>query len=292
MTLQEFYGETLKAAGYVPPADEIAKVAESRKIDLETVKMARSIYEQLQLDGVKYANEEARLDDSLKIAEAYVAHVKDNAAAAEKLAGDLHRVARHAVEGYLAQHGIELDADEGVKIAGLQAVSFQELTQKQAALRQLDIKAEELKTASEIPKVAFNTYKQVPGGQMADPSLHDPAGSAAAVATHFGGDPAVHGPVINQLATNAAGGEANLPAYYDALHAHAMKNPGTTFAAAHQAVMAGAQGAKPQGLMARPGLMLGAGALGLGALYMMRKRKQEAENRQRSMMGAAAMPTA
>jgi hypothetical protein len=134
----EYYSEVLKANGFVPPADEIEKFAAAQKIDVETAKLARAFFEQLQLDGVQYENAAAMFDDSIKIASGYLELVATKTAEAEKLAGDLHRAALVAMESFLAHNRIELDANEAVKIAGLQAASFQELTRREAQSRQLE----------------------------------------------------------------------------------------------------------------------------------------------------------
>lgn len=119
MPLDEFYAATLKQNGFVPPKEDIEKVAEVRKVDVEVVKIARVIFDQLTLDKVPYEDEKAMLEDSFKLAGAYLKHVEEAKAATAKLATDLHRVARHAIEGYLAQHGVKLDAQDGLKIAAI-----------------------------------------------------------------------------------------------------------------------------------------------------------------------------
>lgn len=297
LSLKDFYGQTLKQAGFTPPEDSIEKFAAANKLDLETTKIASAVFEQLQLDGVAYDTPQDMFQDALKIAHSYMDHCKEVTAQAEKLAGDLHRVARHAVEGYLAQHGVELDADEGVKIAGLQARSFQELTQKQAELRQLDDLANSKftsdKTANPIAQT-FRMHDDIGGqGQL------NPAATKANIATQFG--------LGDKAQAVAAHIDASVPTeqlgtYADALHEHARKMPNANFTQVHDAAIAAskapaaATGGGLPGMIGRnPGTALGVGALGLGALYLMKKKREEREaamNRQRSIIGAAGMPAA
>lgn len=285
LDLKEFYSQTLKQAGFTPPEDQIEKFAASNQIDVETAKMASAIFEQLQLDGVKYDSQQDMFQDALKIAHAYADHVKEASAQAEKIAGDLHRVARHAIEGYLAQHGIKLDADEGVKIAGLQATSFQKLMQKQAALHQPE---DEAKTAGGGAR-----YNPLPGGGT---GTYDPSATAIHLATLAGSD-------LTNAAQHAqyAGAVHSVLNAYPEEHrstiadqiAHGMETNGLNFAQSHQRAHANFTAPpKSPGLMGRPGVLLGAGALGLGALYMMKKRREEAAQRQGAIMGAASMPAA
>jgi hypothetical protein len=329
LTLREFYGETLKAAGFTPPEESTAKFAEASKIDVEIVKMAQSVFEQLQLDGVKYDTPKLMADDAMKIANAYFDHCKTAAAEAEKLAGDLHRVACHAVEGYLSQHGIELDANEGVKIAGLQAQSFQQLTQKQAELRQLETQAKEV--TKEVTKTAqdgdplSDIANAMPGkskkdiemerGKIATFRAHDnlagaqgqfnPDQTYANIANGF--DQPMDVEAVKRHIQSTPGVHENLGGYADALHATKAQMPGANFAQVHDAVMknsnAGASAAAPAAgaasaakpLLQRPGVMLGAGALGLGAAMLLHRKRQEAQaaqNRQNAIAGAANLPPA
>jgi hypothetical protein len=358
LTLKEFYAETLKAAGFTPPEDSIAKFAETNKIDPEIVKIASAVFEQLTLDGVKYETPQLMADDAMKIATQYLEHCKAAAAEAEKIAGDLHRVARHAVEGYLAQHGIELDADEGVKIAGLQAQSFQELMQKQAELRQRDIEA---KTAKMRPSKPCSKCKgaifegcedehecaktaqdgdplsdianAMPGQSHKDkmkdergktaasptpqsfaayhtdssgiPVAHNPKGTISNLSLHTGIDPKV---MKSQIESSV--GPENVENYGHKYYEAAQQSPANTpfnvlhpkvveavkanpAAAAAGAAGAGAAAAKP--FLQRPGVMLGAGALGLGAAMLLHRKRQEAlaaQNRQNAIAGAANLPPA
>ena len=289
LTIKEFYAQTLKQAGFTPPEDQIEKFAAANKLDLETTKLASAIFEQLQLDGVKYETHQDMLQDALKIAHAYADHVKEASAQAEKIAGDLHRVARHAVEGYLAQHGIDLNADEGVKIAGLQAQSFQVLTQKQAELRQLELLAElkfpDTKTGG-VPSSTFNVHDQLPGGGVGawnhDASLANLNAQAGGTSEHLDAVKRLVGRDIQPHET---------PAYLDAVHKE-MASTGGNVAQAHSAVMSRLNQAPKPGLMSRPGMLLGAGAIGLGGLYLMKKRREEEANRRSAVMGAASMPAA
>jgi len=289
LSLKEFYGQTLKQGGFTPPEDQIEKFAAANKLDIETTKIASAVFEQLQLDGVPYATPQDMFQDALKIAHAYVDHVKEASVQAEKIAGDLHRVARHAVEGYLAQHGIDLNADEGVKIAGLQAQSFQVLTQKQAELRQLELLAElklpVAKTGAVAPST-FNVHDPLPGGGV---GAWNPEASLANLNTQAGGSPEHLDAVKRLVGRDIQPHET--PAYLDALHKE-MSSTGGNIAQAHSAVMGRLNTQPKPGLMSRPGVMLGAGALGLGALYMMKKRREEEANRRSNVMSAAAMPAA
>lgn len=332
LTLKEFYAGTLKAAGFTPPEDSIAKFAESAKVDVETIKTAQAVFEQLQLDGVTYDTPKMMADDAMKIANAYLDHCKAAAAEAEKIAGDLHRVARHAVEGYLAHAGIDLDADEGVKIAGLQAQSFQMLTQKQAELRQLETQAKEAgeagKTAQDGDPLS-DIANAMPGKSHKDKMKDErgkTAASFAAYHTDTGGTPiavndegtianvAAHAgvnPEVMKAQIHGSVGPENVEAYGRHYGAAVDANPKMPFSSLHpqvvQAVTGGAGGAGGAGRAAgsaatgakpflqRPGVMLGAGALGLGAAMLLHRKRQEAQaaqNRQNAIAGAANLPPA
>lgn len=128
MTLDEFYCQTMEANGIVREPEPIEKVAEAQGVDVVVAKLAKAIYDQSRIDDVKYASAKDRLEDSFKVAKAYVAYMDETKTAATKLAGDLARVAAYAIEGYLAQHGIsEITAADGVKVA---AVCVEEAQQK------------------------------------------------------------------------------------------------------------------------------------------------------------------
>lgn len=293
LTIKEFYAQTLKQAGFTPPDDQIEKFASANKLDLETTKIASAVFEQLQLDGVKYDTHQDMLQDALKIAHAFADHVKEASAQAEKIAGDLHRVARHAIEGYLAQHGIDLNADEGVKIAGLQAQSFQELTQKQAALRQLELlatlKFPEDKVASE--KVAANIYQSLPGaGAAGGGGMWDEEATVQHLSNSAGGTTPEHLTALKGR-INADIQPHERPDYINAVTKE-MHTTGLPFPQAHSNVMGRLNQAPKPGLMARPGMLLGAGAIGLGGLYLMKKRREEAARRDNAVMSAASMPAA
>jgi len=326
LTLKEFYAGTLKAAGFTPPEDSTAKFAEAAKVDVETLKTAQAVFEQLQLDGVSYDTPKAMADDAMKIATAYLDHCKEAATEAEKLANDLLRVTKHAVEGYLAQGGIDLDALEGVKIAGLQAQSFQQLTQKQADLRQLETKAEDKTKTAQDGDPLSDIANAMPGkskkeameerGKTATYRVHDalaggqgqfnPDATYKNIAAKFN-EPDVGAVQRHIEATPDA--KANLPGYADALYATHQQMPQASFPQVHEATIANAtaaqqaggagkaigaaSGAKP--FLQRPGVMLGAGALGLGAAMLLHRKRQEAQaaqNRQNAIAGAANLPPA
>ena len=130
MPLDEFYRQTMAANGIVREPEPVEKVAEARGEDVEVAKLAKAVFDQTRLDDVKYASAKDRLDDSFKIARAYVDYMTSVKTASANLANNLLRVAAHAVEGYLAQNGIsKLSAFDGIKIA---AVCAEELIQKVA----------------------------------------------------------------------------------------------------------------------------------------------------------------
>jgi len=300
-SLQEFYSETLKSNGFTPKEDDLAKVAAANGIDIETAKLANSIFEQFQLDGVPFNSPKEMLESAMKMAGAYLELQKEQTDKATKLAADLHRVALHAVEGFLSNNRIELDANEGVKIAGLQAGSFQELTQREAELRQIETKLASLKFVGEI-KIA-NIYNSLGTAAPQTPENLNVDALYASMGEGYGADPA-------HLKAFVAGTvpEANRAQYHHALAQAAQQGHGKGgFMDLHNHVMqtgpAGAAGAgagaaaaaaKP-GLMSRPGVLLGAGALGLGALALMQKRRREREagaNRANAIANVAGLPAA
>ena len=284
-TLHEFYTETLKRNGFEPSADQLEKVAAANKIDVETAKVASAIFEQFQLDGVQFESPKDMLDNALKMASAYFDTVKSQQEEAEKLAGQLHKVALHAIEGFLTHNRIELDANEAVKVAGLQAESFQKLTQHEAELRRLTDKLASTKLSASygnlganIPQVAENLHvdsaiAEIAQGYNADPSAVKEYLSAHVPDQHM--KQHLHGML---QAAGQGHGRGSLPE----LHEHVMKN-GPNAAAA----------AKP-GLLGRPGLLLAGGALGLGALALMKKKREEAAkaNAGAGLANVANMPSA
>jgi hypothetical protein len=281
LSLHEFYAETLKQANFEPPKEELEKVAAARNIPLETLKIARSIFEQLQLDGVPYESSSAMLEDSIKIATAYVNHVQDAKASADKLAGDLHRVARHAVEGYLSAQGIELDADEGVKIAGLQAQSFQKLARKEAAQRQLDSEASKKpemttgKCAEAADKTATTQYT---------PVVHpDTVDVPKSIESHALKRKMMPMALENMIESSVGSDKANV--YLHHLGEVEKTHPYLPFEQQHaEAVNRVYPNGKPSPriLGMHPGVALGAGGLGLGALYLLhRNRAKQEEERGR-----------
>ncbi len=299
-TAQEFYSATLKANGFTPPEDTLEKVAAAQGINIETAKLANAFFTQMQLDGVD-ADPKTLLDDAMKMASAYLDLCQEQAKGAEKLAGELHKVAMRAMEDFLTHNRIELDANEAVKIAGLQAQSFLELTKREATFRQAESKVASLKMAEGFKISAYNNLgtasPQTAGNlnidetyrSMAEGYGADPAHLRAYVGAHVGPEHErefLHGMV---QAANQGHGKGGFPELVSHVHANgpAGAAPGAPAAA----------GAKPAGgLMSRPGALLGAGALGMGALYMMKKRReapdQAAANRAGAIGNTAGLPAA
>jgi hypothetical protein len=288
-SLDEFYSATLKSNGFVPPADEIAKVAAAQNIDVETAKIARAIFEQLQLDGVPYESNAAMLADSIKMAGAYLGLIEESKAEAQKLAAELHKVAKLALENFLTHNRIELDSNEAVKIAGLQAQSFQEL-----ASTKLDIEKAAALPAGVYGNLGANA-PQTPANLNID-AAHEH------IAAAHGADPVAYKNLVSRTVD-----PANVHGYYHAA-LQDLKNSSGNLPEFHERLVSGAAAAggasaaggvaaaaKP-GLMSRPGLLLGAGALGLGALHLMRKKKQEREsaamNRANAIGNVAGLPEA
>ncbi len=302
-SLDEFYSATLKSNGFVPPVDEIAKVAAAQNIDVETAKIARAIFEQLQLDGVPYESNAAMLADSIKMAGAYLGLIEESKAEAQKLAAELHKVAKLALENFLTHNRIELDSNEAVKIAGLQAQSFQELTHREAELRQIESKL--ASTKLDIEKAAAlpaGVYGNLGANAPQTPANLNIDAAHEHIAAAHGADPVAYKNLVSRTVD-----PANVHGYYHAA-LQDLKNSSGNLPEFHERLVSGAAAAggasaaggvaaaaKP-GLMSRPGLLLGAGALGLGALHLMRKKKQEREsaamNRANAIGNVAGLPEA
>lgn len=289
LTPREFYEQTLKASGVTPPPDEIQKVAEAKGVPVEVAKLARAFFEQLQLDCVPYPNEVERGNDAMKMAQAYVEHVKEVNEGAVKVADGLLRFLLHQAEGYLSQNNIELSATEAVKIAGLQAESA-------------DIWDDEIKTANadreaklanipkdlKVPPPSKEAGIAGPGQDPAVLNFQDLGaqhlGPAAAGLSPAELQPQLAGRM--GLRPDAAGHEIlargrdlnALRAIHGDLPVHELLRLGTP--------------AQPSWLSRNAG-MLGVGALGAGALYMLHKRhqeNQEAKEREMNALRAAALP--
>ena len=122
----QFYYDTLQKHGLDVKPEDVVKVAEAKGVDPRVAQIAKVFHDQMVLDGVKFASPQLRLEDAFKMAGTYVAHVDACTKNANKLAGDLARICKHAAEGYLAQHGIDLSPKLAVKIAAAEVEEEEE----------------------------------------------------------------------------------------------------------------------------------------------------------------------
>lgn len=269
MTIQDFYLETLREAGQAPKPIELEKIASEKGVGVEVVKLAKAYFEQLQLDGIPYEHEQLRAVDSMKMAEAYFAHVNETKEAAVGTADGLLRFLEHAAEGFCAQHQIPLDGREALKVAGLQAESAQEY---------------------EAHKTAAFQSGVVDGASMGAGS------SPAASPSHQPGQMYLPDTVHQQM------GHPNLErAIYLTKQEHpaAKLETGADLANFKNNIQYGHSNAPAQGVgswLQRNQGTAALGALGLGATYLWHKKNKEEENmrrdREMSALRAAALPPA
>lgn len=70
----EFYGLVLQQSNVALQDQSIEKTAAALGVTTEVATIAKAFYDQLVIDGVKYASAKARADDSVEMAKAFVEH--------------------------------------------------------------------------------------------------------------------------------------------------------------------------------------------------------------------------
>lgn len=257
---REYYLTVLSANGFTPPEDTLTKVAAAKGKDFAVVKLAQAYFEQSQLDGMPYVDEKSRAADSMKMAEAYFAHVKEREDQAVKIATGLTQCLEHAVQAFITSNALALTPLEAVKVAGLQALSLIEA---------------EVKTA--MPAVAAGP---APGG-ISTPH------TTAALATHGN-----IGAVMDHYQVPAG---SSMQHVEDALQRYAQTSHGMPVGTAHNHVLEAMRGQQGGSMLGGHGKMLAGAGLGLGALYLLNKRNNDETNRkdqQIAALRAAALPQA
>lgn len=289
-TIEEFYNDTLKSAGVTRKPSDLAKIASEKGVGVEIVKLAKAYYEQLQLDDVPYESEKLRAVDAMKLASSYFEHVDKEQKTANDTADNLLRYLTHAAEGYCAHNNLSITGRDAVKIAGLQAESAEEAekqVQKVAGFQTPTAEAVEAATkfaTTFIPATSqytpSNFWEGIHGAKDANDGLFKIQ------------DTLNRSGVSSLLPDNP--NAAHATDFLNTYHQHQQSLPGGTspleiFKRMGGQSQSGSWASKHVGGLA-------AGALGLGALYMMHKKnkaeEQDRQDRQMSALRAAALPPA
>lgn len=329
LTPEEFYEATLANQGLLDNVREVTKeaevkiaaLAEERGLPVEVVKLAEAYYGQMDLDGLNYDDKVTQREDALKIAEAYYSHTQEVRAETVKVADAIMAAAMEAAEKVAAELGTDLNGFEAIKIAALQADTAQAFCDAQREeYQQWQECLERAKHAAVVAQARREmdpewSEKVAALAPFPDPirAEHVPIKDlASAVATSRGAAPnfdfadAGYENPLEYLTTSFGDRLSNVPA---ADHDKLFRNVGSAWSKAPHLgideVMAAelanfAPKAAPSAgagdwMSKHKGKLLAGGLLGAGALYMLKKKRDE-ENRRRedelNMLRARALPPA
>jgi len=283
----EFYRAQLTANKVVASPEDIVKFAEARKIPVHVAKLAKLYFEQLALDGVRYADEDARAEDSIKMAQAYFEQAEETAKTATTVADKaLEKLATVAEELLKAEGITGVTVAELLKVASLQQESKLEFeaaevlkveTRKVAAAR---LKISDAKLANlmigALPRENFYV-----GGVTTPENLRPDAAGQMAKAMGY------EGPNPEQLLVQHMNSSPEmLREHLHGVLQHGYANPGSTFEASTKAFTANAPGAG--GWMSRNSKwLIPTGVLGAGAAYLLyRHMKNKDDERKQQLMAA------
>jgi hypothetical protein len=274
----DFYRAQLTANAVKTEPEDIAKFASAQNLPIHTAKLAKLFYEQLTLDGVKYANEDDRVKDAMKMASAYFEEVEEKSKAAAL-------VADTALQK-LAAVGEELLNDPAIKEAGLTLDDlFKVATLQLASKREFEaaLTPKPSKTAALVPAISDlpRDFHLESGYQAPD--------SAARLAKHYMG---YTGANPEQLVGQATGLDHADPEF--AKHVHGIietghANPGMTLEAAAGKYKQGL----PQGnfFSRNAKYLIPLGLLGAGGAYLLhRHNKAKEEERKQQLLSAMGRP--
>lgn len=285
----EFYRHQLAVNKVATSPEDLVKFAAARGLPIYTVKLAKLYFEQLALDGVNYASEEARLDDAVKMATSYFEQAGEIAKTAASVADMVLETMAAVADELIKTNDIKgVTVSELFKIASLQQDSKLEFEAVEIAkvagltLSKSKLAVTDVKLASAIisglPREDFWV-----NGAVSPESFRPDA--PANLARHIGYD----GPNPEQLLTQHTGSDPAL--LRDHLHGilqHGYANPGSTFEAATKGYHAAAT---PPGNWAtrNANWALPAGLLGGGAAYLLYRHLKNKDDEKKQQLMSLAM---
>ena len=174
---REFYEATLLNEGIEIEPEDLTKVAEAHEMDLETAKLARAYFEQLQLDGVQYESESARFGDAVKMAKAYFDHAVEAHVEARKIADGILGKVTESLRDYAEGAGLEdVPLSELLLVASKQAESAEAWAAEQAEkIATLDFIEHCLEEAKKEAEAAKEAEGEEGDGEKEAESADDPA---------------------------------------------------------------------------------------------------------------------
>lgn len=293
----EFYRAQLKANAVVTSPEDITKFASAHGLPVHVAKLAKLYFEQLVLDGVRYADEVARQDDAIKMAKAYFDQAEGMAQVSTQIADKAVEKLAAAAEELLKAEGIQgVTVAEILKVASLQHQSKVEYEAVEAAktagvaLTKAKIKVSDAKLAAlDISKLDTTKiwHEGIPTPERFLPSAHQYVMGAAGYS----------GPSPEQLfgqMTNVSHTDPNFREHSHGILAEGFKTPGSTLESAAKSYMATAPG-QPNWFSRNSKWLIPAGLLGAGASYLLYRhmKNKEDEKRQQlmSLMASRRQPT-
>ncbi|MFA6132453.1 MAG: hypothetical protein WC869_00400 [Phycisphaerae bacterium] len=287
----EFYRAQLAANKVAACPEDIAKFAAARGIPIHTAKLAKLYFEQLALDGVRYASEDERAEDAIKMATAYFDQAEEVAKTAAAVA-DLALTKLAAIaEELIKTEGITgVTVSELLKIASLQNDSKHEFEMIEAT-KAAGLKLSAAKIKITDAKLANVVVSNIPrenlyvGGVVTPESLRPDA--AQMLAKHLG----YEGENPAQLVGQQFGVPHDDPMFREHLHGvlqHGYNTPGSTVEGAAKSYLSNAPS---QGSWAARNSkwLLPTGILGAGAAYLLYRHLKNKDNeKQQQLMAAMA----
>jgi hypothetical protein len=284
----EFYRAQLTANKIAACPEDIAKFAEARGIPIHTAKLAKLYFEQLALDGVRYADENARAEDAIKMASAYFDQAETIAKTAAAVADKaLEKLAAVAAE-LLASEGITgVTVSELLKVASLQNDSKAEFELVEAAKTAgLKLSAAKIKIAD--VKLALFNFSSIDPKQIWHEGVPTPERFLPNAPANMAAAAGYSGPNPEQLLGQNMGVAHDDPMFREHLHGIAsegIRTPGSTFETAAKSYMANAPG-QGSWMSRNSKWLLPTGILGAGAAYLLYRHMKNKEDEKKQQLMA------
>lgn len=284
----EFYRAQLTANKVAACPEDIAKFAAARGLPLHTAKLAKLYFEQLALDGVRYADEDARAEDAIKMAKAYFDQAEDIAKTAATVADTAMEKLAAAAAELLKSEGITgVTVSELLKIASLQLDSKNEFelveTAKIAGLKLslAKIKITDAKLASVI--VSDIPREDIWHQGIKEPQYLRPDFTAGiAKGMNYTGEGAPQ--LIGQM-TGVAHDDPMFREHMHGILSHGHDTPGSTLETAAKSYMANAPG-QGNWMSRNSKWLLPTGILGAGAAYLLYRHMKNKEDEKKQQLMA------
>ncbi len=287
----EFYRSQLQANKVAAAPEDIAKFAEARGIPLHIAKLAKLYFEQLALDGVKYASEEARAEDAVKLAQAYFDQTEATTRAAVDLADKALEKLAAVAEEFLKVEGITgVSVAELLKVASLQqdARTEYELHEKTKTaalmLSRAQIKVSDAKLASAVINAVPHTEFYA-GGVAPQNMRPDVFGQAT---KHFLGYAGENPQQLLAQHLNTTPDDPMLREHLHGILSQGYAAPGTNFETAAKSYLSTAPG-QGNWMSRNSKWLIPSGIVGAGAAYLLyrhlKEKKERDQQQMLSMMG-------